>query len=524
MIYCPRIRPAHVLASFTLLFPSLVATAQEVTLSSSDGLFSASGELVSLENGIYIISTTLGNMQISEADVTCEGAACPSPEPEVTELEVDVRFAGSDTIGDGLVPLLLAGYGASHNAFFEELPTNDGTVAVNLVEDEGYGDSIGVFQVASATSSDAFSELLDKSAEIGMASRRITRDEARALAQDGSGSMIALEQEHIVAVDNLVVVINPSIPVSTISVVDLAGIYRGEIRNWSALGGPNLRITPFTRSQRTGTRASFDGVVFGNSNTIQVARIAGTNESMSATISVTPGAIGFVGYAFINDAKPVSLVSSCGIETNPDTFSAKTEEYLMQRRLFLYTRQDNTTEAGQQFLNYALSTEADGVVTKSGYIGLSPERISQELARSRAQSVMDATTSVFELNLMREMVLEMYQWDRLSTTFRFASGSNNLERKSLLDLGRLIDYLQNQPAGTKIAVVGFTDSDGVFNANHALSQRRARQVLAEIEAKANGALDHIVFETQGFGELAPAGCNTNNNGKRINRRVEVWIQ
>jgi len=524
MICRPKIKPAHVLAGVALLFSPLSATAQEVTLSSPDGLFSATGELVSFENGFYIISTSLGNLQVNEADVACEGSTCPSPEPEIAELEADVLFAGSDTVGDGLMPLLLAGYGASHNAFIEELPTNDGTVAINLIADEGYGNSIGIFQVASATSSDAFSALLDNSAEFGMSSRRITRDEARALAQDGAGSMIALEQEHIVAVDNLVVIVNPSVPVSSISLADLARIYRGDIRNWSALGGPNLQITPFTRSQRSGTRASFDVVVFGNKDTIQVARIAGTNESMSATISVTPGAIGFVGYAFINEAKPVSLISSCGIETRPDTFSAKTEEYLMGRRLFLYTRQDNTTDAGQQFLNYALSTEADGVVAKSGYIGLSPERISQELARNRAQSVMDASTSVFELNLMREMVLEMYQWDRLSSTFRFASGSNNLERKSLLDLGRLIDYLQNRPAGTRVAVVGFTDSDGVFNANHALSQRRAGQVLAEIRAKANGALDHIAFETHGFGELAPAGCNTDNNGKRINRRVEVWIQ
>ncbi len=523
MIYRKDFRPIFTLAGIALLFSPLTATAQEIALTSPDGLFSATGELVSFENGIYIINTSLGNMQVNEADVTCEGATCPSSEPEAIEFEADVLFAGSDTVGDGLMPLLLAGYGASHNAFIEELPTNDGTIAINLIADEGYGDSIGIFQVASATSSDAFSALLAKSAEFGMSSRRITRDEARALAQDGAGSMIALEQEHIVAVDNLVVIVNPSVPVSSISLANLASIYRGDIRNWSALGGPNLQITPFTRSQRSATRASFDVVVFGNRDTIQVARIAGTNDSMSATISVTPGAIGFVGYAFINEAKPVSLISSCGIETRPDTFSAKTEEYLMHRRLFLYSRQDNITETGQQFLNYALSTEADGVVTKSGYIGLSPERISQELARDRAQTVMDATTSVFELNLMREMVLEMYQWDRLSSTFRFASGSNNLERKSVLDLDRLVEFLQGQPAGTQVSLVGFTDSDGVFNANRTLSERRANQVLAEVQARANGTLDHIAFETHGYGELAPADCNTSTNGKRINRRVEVWI-
>jgi len=122
------------------------------------------------------------------------------------------------------------------------------------------------------------------------------------------------------------------------------------------------------------------------------------------------------------------------------------------------------------------------------------------------------------------MLLEMYQWDRLSSTFRFSSGSNNLDRKSELDLDRLVEYLQGQPEGTRISIVGFTDSDGVFNANRTRSEQRAQQVLAEIQTRANGTLSHIAFESQGFGELAPAGCNTDSDGKRIHRRVEVWIQ
>ncbi len=524
MKYRPRRHTIITLSSLALLSFPQFASAQEITLTSPDGSFSASGTFIAFEDGLYTIATTLGNMRIDAATVTCEGSACPSTAPEIPEIEADVRFAGSDTVGDGLMPLLLAGYGAQHNAFVEQLPTNDGTTALELIADEGYGETIGVFQIDSSSSSRAFPELLEGTAEFGMASRRIKREEARALAQAGAGSMIALEQEHIVAVDSLVVIVNPSNPVQSISIANLASIYRGDIRNWSELGGPDVPIVAYSRSQKSGSRGTFDSHVFGNEDTVQVGRIAGSNIALSAKVSNNIGGIGFVGYAFVNDAQPVSLISSCGIETAPDAFSAKTEEYLMERRLYLYTRQDNTTEAGQQFLSYALSSAADGVIEKAGYIGLGVERISQELARERAQDVMDATTSVFELNLMREMLLEMYQWDRLSSTFRFASGSNNLERKSVLDLDRLVEYLQTQPSGTKIAVVGFTDSDGVFNANRALSERRAQQVLAEIQNRANGTLGHIAFETHGFGELSPSGCNTDNEGKRINRRVEIWIQ
>ena len=513
------------LMATTLVFAApLSSMAQVITLTSPDKSFTATGEFVSFENGIYVISTTLGNMNVDASTVSCEGEACPTAPAEHPAITSDVRFAGSDTVGDGLLPLLLAGYGASHNALVEDLPTNDGSAAFELIMEEGYGEPMGIFQVDSSSSSDAFTELLAKTAEFGMASRRIKRDEARALSQDGAGSMIALEQEHIVAVDSLVIIVNPSNPVRAISMENLAGIYRGDIRNWSELGGQDIPIAAYTRSPDSGTRSTFDSNVFGNSDVAQVAQISDSNETISATVSESEGAIGFVGYAFVNDAQPVSLISSCGIKTAADAFSAKTEEYPMERRLYLYTRQDNTTEAGQQFLDYALSNAADGVIEKAGYISLGVERITQELARNRAQDIMDNTSSVFELNLMREMLLEMYQWDRLSSTFRFSSGSNNLERKSVLDLDRLVEYLQNQPEGTKIAVVGFTDSDGVFNANRALSERRAQQVLAEIQSRANGTLGHISFETLGFGELAPSDCNSDADGKRINRRVEIWIQ
>jgi len=515
---------ATLLAGTFFCILSLPGHAQEITLTAPDGTFSANGEFVSFENGTYVIKTTLGNMRIEASTVVCEGEACPSIAPETPAIEVDVRFAGSDTVGDGLMPLLLAGYGAQHNALLEEFPSEDGVTTVELISEEGYGEPIGVFQVVSTTSSDAFPALLDNTAEFGMASRRIKRDEAQALSQAGAGSMIALEQEHIVAVDSLVVIVNPSNPVRAITMANLAKIYSGDIQNWAALGGPDMPIVALSRSESSGTRATFEKNVFGTSGTAQGVEVVESNTMMAERVAADQNAIGFVGYAFVQETQPISLISSCGIQTAADAFSAKTEEYPMQRRLYLYNRQDTTTETGQKFLNYALSSAADGVVEKSGYISLGVERITQELARARAQNLMDNTTNVFELNLMREMLLEMYQWDRLSSTFRFSSGSNNLERKSALDLDRLVEYLQNQPEGTKVAVVGFTDSDGAFSANRALSERRAAQVLQNIQDRANGTLDQISFESMGFGELSPADCNTDINGKRINRRVEVWIQ
>ena len=71
----------------------------------------------------------------------------------------------------------------------------------------------------------------------------------------------------------------------------------------------------------------------------------------------------------------------------------------MERRLYLYTRADTITDTASQFLDFALSTEADGVIEKSGYIGLGISRITQDNARERMQATVDVTTNAFELDL-----------------------------------------------------------------------------------------------------------------------------
>jgi len=60
--------------------------------------------------------------------------------------------------------------------------------------------------------------------------------------------------------------------------------------------------------------------------------------------------------------------------------------------------------------------------------------------------------------------------------------------------------------------------------NTELSQRRADQVrTALLEAKPDLA-ERINFQALGYGEVSPLACNETAEGRRINRRVEVWIR
>lgn len=113
--------------------------------------------------------------------------------------------------------------------------------------------------------------------------------------------------------------------------------------------------------------------------------------------------------------------------------------------------------------------------------------------------------------------------ERLSTTIRFRAGSSRLDERGLSDMERLIDYLRDEPAGTTVTFVGFTDDVGAFEANRELSSDRAAQIADQVAEMANGELNGITFASAGFGEIAPSACNTTEHGRSINRRVEVWI-
>lgn len=498
------------------------ALAQEVTLRANDGSASIRGKLVEYADGFYRIETELGVLRLAGSRMICEGEACP----DLGTVEADVVFAGSSAIGQGIMPLLMAGWAYSMDAEAEvQNGPMEGSTVASLVADGGFGDPLGSYLIQSSTSDDAFAALLDGEADVGMSVRRIRPTEARALRADGAGNMVSVRQERIVAVDPVTIIVNPANPVERITLDQLAAIYRGDIANWSELGGLDAPITVFAREDGTATGEYFVERVLGRDGAIAAdAMLVGDNNEMAAEVNETPGGIGFVGYAFQRGAKPLSLVSSCGITSTPSPFASKTEEYPLDRRLYLYAREDTLNDTVEEFFRYAQSEEADGVIAKAGFVDLGIARIGQDQTGGRMRDLIENTSDPYELSLMRDMLLEMLRWDRLSTTLRFASGSRNLDERAEIDLQRLVAHLEAQPEGTEVALVGFTDSDGAFEGNRTLAIQRATQVAREIEARAGERLEQVKFQALGFGELSPAACNDTADGKRVNRRVEIWIR
>ncbi|MFK7925159.1 MAG: DUF5723 family protein [Bacteroidia bacterium] len=104
-------------------------------------------------------------------------------------------------------------------------------------------------------------------------------------------------------------------------------------------------------------------------------------------------------------------------------------------------------------------------------------------------------------------------WDRLY----FDSDKTYLPGKSRVILNKAVRHLQANP-DENILIIGHADSDGSNPYNDALSRRRCEAAKAYLLLRGVSE-DRLSIEH--FGEKAPAATNASENGKQLNRRVEL---
>lgn len=103
----------------------------------------------------------------------------------------------------------------------------------------------------------------------------------------------------------------------------------------------------------------------------------------------------------------------------------------------------------------------------------------------------------------------------------FDVGKSVIKPESAPALQLVIDYLNANPT-VKIHVVGHTDNTGLFASNMILSKARAKAVKDYLVTK--GKIAATRLGSDGVGSLCPVATNTTDEGKALNRRVEIVKQ
>ena len=102
----------------------------------------------------------------------------------------------------------------------------------------------------------------------------------------------------------------------------------------------------------------------------------------------------------------------------------------------------------------------------------------------------------------------------------FDTDRATLKKESAPTLAEMAKLLNGQPQ-MRVFIVGHTDSQGSYEHNMTLSRQRAESVAAALSASYRIARGRLY--TAGVGYLAPLGSNATEDGRSLNRRVELVV-
>ncbi|MFI7361820.1 substrate-binding domain-containing protein [Streptomyces sp. NPDC050149] len=116
-----------------------------------------------------------------------------------------------------------------------------------------------------------------------------------AAGQSGSPALVALSdgpkpsgfpqlRENRVAVSLFRLVVNDKVPLKNLSRDAIRAVYRGDIRNWKQLGGPDLPVLLVSRDANSGTREVFQRRVLGRNEPAQSSRDCTTKDDREALV------------------------------------------------------------------------------------------------------------------------------------------------------------------------------------------------------------------------------------------------
>ena len=214
-------------------------------------------------------------------------------------------------------------------------------------------------------------------------SSRSLKDEEYARAKSRGFTL----EEVPVALDGIALYINPQLVdqgVKGLSLAQARDIFTGKIRNWQAVGGPNLAITPFSRNLKSGGTVDFfnENVMEKQPLGANVREVRDPTESIRK-VAATPGGISYATTSEVIKQQSIRLiaiskedgqefVSPCADSTcasiNEKAFADGS--YPITRRLFVIIKRDGRLDeqAGVAYTNMLLSDEGQKLSEQVGFV------------------------------------------------------------------------------------------------------------------------------------------------------------
>ncbi|TYB89323.1 MAG: PstS family phosphate ABC transporter substrate-binding protein [Kosmotoga sp.] len=214
-----------------------------------------------------------------------------------------------------------------------------------------------------AGSSTGIKALFNNQTDIANASRWLKDSELKLMNEEGRYFV-----PFIVGYDGIAVIVNPSLPLDSITTDQLKKLYTGEITNWSQIDPelPNTRVVLYSRDTASGTFEYFVESVLEGERLVPYTQMLPSNRAEVEQVSQNKYAIGYVGMAYVTDEVKALKVNS----VEPSLRNVNSGEYPISRPLFMFLEATNGLPKGLawEFLQFGLSPKGQSLILDVGYV------------------------------------------------------------------------------------------------------------------------------------------------------------
>ena len=199
-------------------------------------------------------------------------------------------------------------------------------------------------------------------------------------------------QQIPVAIDGLAIALNPNLNISGLTIDQLKSIYTGRTTNWKQLGGPDLKIAPYSRPAKDGgTVELFIQEVLRSQAFGSNVDIVSTTTQALREVASNPGGIYYASAPEIVPqctVKPLPLgrrpgelippfqqpfvpLTQCPSRRNQLNIQAfQSGQYPITRNLFVVVKQNSQIDqqAGEAYANLLLTEQGQELIKQAGFV------------------------------------------------------------------------------------------------------------------------------------------------------------
>jgi len=500
------LRRAAILLALAVMAGAAVAA--QVTLTTSDGAVSLNGRLTGFDGEVYRLRMDGATLAVDADHVSCSGAGCPDAPPAAR-----FRLEGPPELAERLVPGLIGAFALSRG--LEVTRSRPEPDVLRMVLSGRDGDRQAVFLLRSSDTRAAFAALAAGEADMALASRPPREEERKAMRAAGRGDPARPALSRRIARDVLVPI---TFPDSRLRKLDPEGLAR-RLSGRAGAGTVRLARSPGAAlGTAPGPRLLADAV--------RPLRRFARAGALARAVAATPGALAVTAKSLAGPARVVALEDGCGhvLPVTPAAIRAGDTPLALDFRL--HFPRAPLPPIGRDFLRFLDGPLAWRVVESAGLVS---DRIRETPLDAQGRRLVDAimaADNAVPLAETRRMARTLTGAARLSLDLRFAPGESTPDATARHELALLAAAIDaGTYAGRELIVAGFSDGQGTWQMNREVAGERAEAVRAGLRARLLRAdPEGMTIRTAAFGEAMPMACDSEDWGRRINRRVEIWVR